>query len=79
MRKLLVATMTAAAVLLACSPMGKAEAVTAAGAAIPSAARNFSPVHPAACQGWGALVPAGLCQGLRSLPMLVPSLLVRPN
>jgi hypothetical protein len=51
MRKLFV---TAAMILLVNSVGWTANAATTAPAsAIPSAARNFSPIHQAACQGWG--------------------------
>lgn len=51
MRKLI---LTAAAILLVNSMGWSANAATTAPvSAIPSAARNFSPVHEAACRGYG--------------------------
>jgi hypothetical protein len=51
MRKLSI-TVVAAAAILALNSMA-ANAVTASGNTLPNAAKNFSPIHDAACRGWG--------------------------
>ena len=54
MRKLTVTVMAAAVILLVNSMGWSAHAATIAPmSAIPNAAKNFSPVQQAACQGWG--------------------------
>jgi hypothetical protein len=52
MRKLLVIT-AATALLLAGSMAAQADPATASGSALSAAAKNFSPVKEAACQGYG--------------------------
>ena len=53
MRKLAFTVLAAAAILLV-NPIGwSANAATSTGAAIPGAARNFSPIKETACRGYG--------------------------
>lgn len=59
MRKRSVVLTAATAVLLLTSLAWRAEAATSNASTIPNAARNFSPVHPAACQGFGRWCPPG--------------------
>jgi len=53
MRKLTFTVLAAAAILLVNSVGWTASAATSTGAAIPSAARNFSPIKETACRGYG--------------------------
>jgi len=39
-------------------------------------AQNFTPLQPAACRGWGPILPAGIRARVRPLSLLVSSLLV---
>jgi hypothetical protein len=53
MRKLAFTVVAAASILLV-NPIGwSANAATLSGAAIPGAARNFSPIKETACRGYG--------------------------
>jgi Spy/CpxP family protein refolding chaperone len=51
----------AAAVFLLVNSIGFSAhaATTAPASAIPNSARNFTPIHQAACQGWGRWCPPG--------------------
>lgn len=62
MRELSVTLIAAAAFLLIGSMAWTAAAATPNGTAIPNAARHFSPVHQAACQGFGPYCPPGFIQ-----------------
>ena len=53
MRKLAFTVLAAAAILLINSIGWSASATTLTGAAIPDAARNFSPIKETACRGYG--------------------------
>src|SRR5262245_34501083 len=67
----------AVALLLAGSAALTAAAQTSRGASdINSAAQNFTPIEQVACRGWGPYCRPGFHPGLRSVPMLVPPLLV---
>jgi hypothetical protein len=60
MRKPAVTILAAAAVVLLNSLGWPAHAATTAPAsAIPGKARNFTPIHEAACRGWGRWCPPG--------------------
>jgi hypothetical protein len=43
---------------------------------IAGAAQNFTPIEPAACRGWGPLLPPGIRAHVRPLSLLVSSLLM---
>ena len=76
MRKLAVTVMAAATILLVGSLASKADPASSTGTAIPKAAKNFSPIQEAACQGIWTPLPAGLYVDLRWRAMLVSSLYV---
>lgn len=59
MRKLAVTVVAAATMLLAGSLACKADPAWSTGTAIPKAAKNFSPIQEAACQGAGPHCPPG--------------------
>jgi hypothetical protein len=59
MRKLSVTVLAAAAIFLVGSLACKADVATSNGTALPKAAKNFSPVEPAACRGFGEHCPPG--------------------
>lgn len=77
MRKLSITVVAAAAILLLNSMGCIANAVTASGSTLPNAAKNFSPNSRNGLPRLGPLVWTRLCQGLWSVQMLVPSLLVK--
>ena len=75
MRKLIVAT----AVILLVNSMGwTANAATTAPVSAPECSEKLLADSRSRLPRLGPLVWTGLCESLRSVPMLVPSLLVRP-
>jgi hypothetical protein len=75
MRKITLAL--AMAVAFAGSAVVTADAQTTRGANnIAGAVENFTPIQPAACRGWGALLPAGIRAHVRPVSLLVSPLLV---
>jgi hypothetical protein len=68
-------TLTAAAAILFIGSLA-AQAAIVNGNPLATVTQNFTPIKPAACVGWGEVVSAGLCQALRPVPLLVPSLLL---
>jgi hypothetical protein len=56
MQKAVVITISAAAILLAGAT---AQAGTWHGANVGAAVPNYTPIQPAACQGWGPFCPPG--------------------
>ena len=53
MQRLFVTAMTVATIFLFGTIASKADVATNAATAIPKVAKNFSPIHPAACRGFG--------------------------
>ena len=66
----------AIALLLAGSAVLTADAQTWRGAnKIAAGAQNFTLIEPAACRGWGTLLPSRIYQGLRQVSVLVSAVL----
>jgi hypothetical protein len=60
----------AIAVLFAASAALTADAQTSRGANnVGAAAQNFTPIEPAACRGWGTLLPTWIYARLRPVPV----------